>query len=111
MEEKDKVKFISKEDIEKVINSINEAEKRTNVSKDNSLDVNKVKEAISSFEGYTAQTIVGIISTACLLLPAGAIMAVIDMAKKAFTTKAMLEMSNMFDKELLNCNDAEDAKE
>ena len=111
MEEKDKVKFISEEDIEKVINSINEAEKRTNVSKDKSLEVNKVKEAISSFEGYTAQTIVGIISTACLLLPASGILEVIDLAKGAFKTKAILELTGMFGKECPDCNDAEDAKE
>lgn len=110
MEEKDKVKFISKEDIEKVINSINKVEKRTNVSEDKSLEVDKVKEVISSLEGYTAQTIVGIISTACLLLPASGILAVIDLAKATFKTKAMLELVNMFG-ECPDCNDAEDAKE
>ena len=111
MEEKDKVKFISKEDIEKVINSINEAEQRTNVSEDKSLDVNKVKEVISSFEGYPTYTVVGILTTALLLLPASNILTVTSMAKKAFTTKAMLELTGMFGKECSDCNDAEDDKE
>lgn len=111
MEEKDKVEFISKEEIEKVINTINEVWQKSNVYEDNSIYINKVKEGISSLEGCTITTVVGILSTACLLLPAGAIMAVIDMAKKAFTVKAMIEMANMSDKECSDCNDAEDTKE
>lgn len=111
MKEKDKVEFISKEEIEKVINTINEVGQKSNVYEDNSTCINKVKEGISSLEGCTINTVVGILSTACLLLPAGAIMAVIDMAKKAFTVKAMLEIANMSDKECSDYNDAEDTKE
>lgn len=111
MEEKDKVEFISKEKIEKVINTINEVGQKSNVYEDNSIYINKVKEGIRSLEGCTITSVVGILSTACLLLPASAIMIVIDMAKKAFTVKAMLEMANMSDKECSDCNDAEDTKE
>lgn len=104
MEEKEKktVKTVSKEEIEKVINTLNEAEEKVGTG-DKSLDLAKVKEVISSFEGCTPQTIVGVCTTAFLLLPAGAIMAVIDMGKKAFTAKALGELMGMIGKECPDC--------
>lgn len=102
MEEKDKVKLISKEEIEKVINTLNEAEEEIGTG-GKSLDFAKVKEIISSFEGCTPQTIVGVCTTAFLLLPAGAIMAVIDTGKKVFTAKALGKFMGMIGKECPDC--------
>lgn len=104
MEEKEKktVKTVSKEEIEKVINTLNEAEEKVGTG-DKSLDLAKVKEVISSFEGCTPQTIVGVCTTAFLLLPAAAIMAVIDMGKEAFTAKALGELMGMIGKKCPYC--------
>lgn len=112
MEEKEKktVEILSKEMVEKVINSINEAEAVAPVQEGSNLDMNKVKEVISSLEGCTAHTVVGILSTALLLLPAGAIMAVMDMGKKAFTAKALGELMGMVKAKCPDCECSEDAE-
>lgn len=102
MEEKDKVKLISKEEIEKVINTLNEAEEKIGTG-GKSFDLAKVKEVISSFEGCTPQTIVGVCNTAFLLLPADAIMTVIDTGKKVFTVKALGKLMGMIGKECPDC--------
>lgn len=100
--EKVTVETISKEEIEKVINTLNEAEEKVGM-KDKRLDFRKVKEIISSFEGCTPQTVVGALATAFLILPADAIMAVIDIGKKAFTAKALGELMGMIGKECPDC--------
>ena len=74
------------------------------------LDMNKVKEVISSLEGCTAHTVVGILSTAFILLSAGAIMAVMDMGKKAFTSKALGELMGMVKAKCPDCECSEDAE-
>ena len=104
MEEKEKVtvETISKEEIKKVINTITEAEEKVGMS-DKKLDLGKVKEVISNFEGCTPQTVVGALTTALLLLPAGGIMAVIDMSKEALTAKFMSELIGTIGKESHNC--------
>lgn len=99
------MEIISKEEIEKVVNTITEAEEQCPMEGDKNMDLGKVKDVISSFEGCTPHTVVGALTTALLLLPAGAIMAVLDMGKKAFTAKAMSELMGMFKEK------AEDSKE
>lgn len=104
MEEKEKVtvETISKEEIEKVINTITKAGEEVDMN-NKELDLVKVKEVISNFEGCTPQTVAGALATALLLLSAGGIMTVIKMGKKAFATKAMSELMGMIDKESHNC--------
>lgn len=104
MEEKEKVtvETISKEEIEKVINTITKAGEEVDMN-NKELDLVKVKEVISNFEGCTPQTVVGALATALLLLPAGGIMAVIKMGKEALAAKAMSELMGMVDKEYNNC--------
>lgn len=103
MEEKKTVEIISEEMVEKVINTLNEAEKKAPVAEDSNLDMNKVKEVIKSLAGCTPHTIVGIITTSLLLLPAGAIMAVLDMGKQALKAKAMAAIMDMIGKECPDC--------
>lgn len=96
MEEKEKkTEIISKEEIEKVIENLNQAEEKCPVEEDSKLDLTKVKETISSFEGCTPQTVVSILSTSFLVLPAGAIMAVLDMGKQALRAKALQELMKL----------------
>ena len=104
MEEKEKVtvETISKEEIEKVINTITEVEEKTGMN-NKEVDLVKVKEVISNFEGCTLHTVVGALATALLLLPAGGIMTVIKMGKEALAAKAMSELMGMIDKECNNC--------
>lgn len=103
MEEKEKVtvETISKEEIKKVINIITEAEEKVGIS-DKKLDLGKVKEVISNFEGCTPQTVIGALAPALLLLPAGDIITVIDMGKKAFAAKAISELIGTIGKKFLN---------
>ena len=110
MEEKDKVKIISKEMVEEVIDSLNKAEAAAPEKVDNNLDMNKVKEVISSFEGCTSHTIVGIFCSAFLLLPAGAIIAVVDMGEKVFKVKALKELKDRVEAELPDCECSKDAE-
>lgn len=100
---KEETEIISKEEIDKVINVLNEAEKES-IAEDEKLSITKVKEVISDFEGHTTQTIVGILNTAFLLLPVGAIMAVMDMGKKAFLAKFTVELGKSINKECSDCN-------
>lgn len=96
------VKTVSKEEIEKVINTLSETEVK--YPEDAKLNIAKVKEVISNFEGCTPHTVVGVCTTALLLLPTGTIMAVIDMAKKAFAAKAMSELAGIIGKDCPDCN-------
>lgn len=96
MEEKEKeVEIISKEEIEKVVNSINEAKEKCPVEEDSNLDLDKVTEAVTNLEGCSVQTVMGILVTSMLLLPADAIMEVLTMGKKAFKAKALSELMGM----------------
>lgn len=99
MEEKDKVELISTEDVEKVVATLGEAQNKFTEVEDSNIDLNKVKELVSNFEGVTVHTAVATLATSFLLLPAGAIMAVMDMGKKAFTAKALAEVMKMMGKE------------
>lgn len=108
MEEKDRVKTISKEMIERLINSFNRAEKEIPIQEEKNLDRNKVKEIISNLEGCSPHTVVCILSTACVLLPTDAIMTVISLAKNALTVKAMTELVNIFGNEYHNYNNIEE---
>ena len=108
MEEKDRVKTISKEMIERVINSFNRAEKEIPIQEESNLDRNKVKEIISSLEECSPSTVVCILCTACILLPTDAIMEGINLAKKALTVKAMTELVNILGNEYSNYNNIEE---
>lgn len=99
MEEKEKkVEIISKEEIEKVVNCINEAKEKCLVEEDSNLDFDKVTEAVTNLEGCSAQTVVGILTTSMLLLPAGAIMVVLTMGKKALRAKTLSELMDIVKK-------------
>lgn len=99
MEEKEKkVEIISKEEIEKVVNCINEAKEKCLVEEDSNLDLDKVTEAVTNLEGCSAQTVVGILTTSMLLLPAGAIMVVLTMGKQALRAKALSELTDIVKK-------------
>lgn len=96
MDEKEKkVKIISAEMIDKVINSIEDAKKEHPELKQGNIDLEKAKEALKSLKDCTVQTVVGVVSTAFLLLPAGAIMACLDMGKQVFEAKALSEVMKM----------------
>lgn len=93
MEEKEKkVKIISKEEIEKVVNHINEAKEECLVEEGSNFDLDKVTEAVTNLEGCSAQTVVGILTTSMLLLPARAIMVVLTMGKQALRAKTLSEI-------------------
>lgn len=95
-ETKKPVEIISKEEMEKALNTINEAEKTCTEDLDSKIDFTKVKEVLSSLEGCTAHTVVTTISAAFVLLSAGAIMATLDIGKKAFEAKALMQLKDMF---------------
>ena len=107
MEEKKTVEIISEEMVEKVINNLNEAEEKAPVAEDSNLDMNKVKEVIKSLAGCTPHTIVGIITTSLLLLPAGAIMAVLDMGKQALKAKTLSAIIGLMGEACPDCKAAE----
>lgn len=69
------------------MSTINEAEKTCTEGPDSKIDFTKVKEVLSSLEGCTAHTAVAIISTAFILLPAGAIMATLIWARRLLQPK------------------------
>lgn len=99
MEEKEKkVEIISKEEIEKAVNRINEAKEKCLVKEDSNLDLDKVTEAVTNLEGCSAQTVVGILTTSMLLLPAGAIMVVLTMGKQVLRAKALSELMDIVKK-------------
>ena len=102
-----KTEIISKEEIEKVLETLNQAEEKCPVDNDSNLDLAKVKETISSFEGCTPHTVVGILSTAFLILPASAIMAVLDMGKQALRAKALSEFMKMVGENCPACSEKE----
>ena len=58
-------------------------------SNESRIDFDKAKEVLRSFEGISVQTAVAILSTALLLLPLGAIAAVLDMGKSAIRAKTL----------------------
>lgn len=98
MEEKEKkVEIISKEEIEKVVNCI-KAKEKCLVEEDSNLDLDKVTEAVTNLEGCSAQTVVGILTTSMLLLPAGAIMVVLTMGKQVLRAKALSELMDIVKK-------------
>ena len=99
MEEKE-AKVISKKEIEKVINVICKAEKEASNDKDDNIDFEKFKQLINSLEGCNSPTVVAVIVATLTMIPAGCIMAIIDMAKKAFAAKAMAELASQFKKEV-----------
>ena len=94
-ETKKPVEITSKEEMEKMLNTINEAEKACTEDPDSKIDFTKVKEVLSSLEGCTAHTVVATISTAFILLYAGAIMATLDIGKEAFAAKALMQLKDM----------------
>lgn len=96
MEKKEKeVKIISKEEIEKVVNSINETKEKCPVEEDSNLDLDKVTEAVTNLEGCSVQTVMGILTTSMLLLPAGEIRAVLTMGKQTLRAKVLSELMGM----------------
>lgn len=99
MEEKE-AKVISKEEIEKVINVICEVEEEVSDDKDNNIDFEKSKQLINSLEGCNSKTVVAVIIATLTMIPAGGIMAIINMAKKTFAAKAMEELTSLFKKEV-----------
>lgn len=110
MEEKEKHEPISKEMVEKVINSLTKAVAAVPVQEDSNFDLNKVKEVINSLEGCTADTVICILSSAFLLLPAEAIKTVIDMGKRTFVGKALKEIMDIAKTECPDCECSEDTK-
>ena len=97
MDEKEKktVETISAEMIDEVINSIKKAEEEHPELKAENTDTEKVKEVLESLKGCTAHTVVGVVSTAFLLLPAGAIMACLNMGKQALSAKVLSGIMRM----------------
>lgn len=91
MKEK-KEEIISKEEIEEVVNHINEAKKKCPVKEDSNLDLDKVTEVVTNLEGCSVQTVMGILATSMLMLPAGAIMAVLTVGERALRAKALSEL-------------------
>lgn len=99
MEEKE-AKVISKEEIEKVINVICEVEEEVSDDKDNNIDLEKSKQLINSLEGCNSKTVVAVIIATLTMIPAGGIMAIINMAKKTFAARAAAELASLFKKEV-----------
>lgn len=58
-------------------------------AKESGIDFEKAKEVLKSLEGASVHTVVAILSTALLLLPLGAIAAVLDMGKSAIRAKTL----------------------
>lgn len=93
-----KVEIISAETVDKVINSIKETKEEHPEFKDGNTDLEKVKEVLGSLKDCTAHTVMGVVTTALLLLPAGAIIACLDMGKQALRVRALSELVEMVGK-------------
>lgn len=89
----EKEDLILDEDIQNVIESVAAVDNTDNPN----IDKDKVIEHIKSYKGLNTYTVAAIISTATLLLPAGAIMAVRGAAEKAFSIKALAELSKVLE--------------
>ena len=99
MEENEKkVEIISKEEIEKVVNHINEAKEECLVEEDSNLDLDKVTEAVTNLEGCSAQTVVGILTTSTHQPPAGAILVVLPRGNQALRAKPLSEPMDLVKK-------------
>lgn len=100
MEEKKTVEIISKEDVERLIATLNEAEVAHPEikSEDVHVDTDKVKEVVASLEGCTVHTVVAVLSTAMILLPTGAVAAVLDMGKSTLKARAFSMLAQMLGK-------------
>lgn len=96
MKKKETPEIISKEDVKKLVESLENAQKEhPEMDKETNVDTDKVKEVIASFEGCTVHTATIIITTAMLLLPAGAILAALDMGKSALKMKAITMLGDL----------------
>lgn len=107
MKEKDKVETISPETVDVVINSIKQAKEEHPEIKD--IDTEKIKEVIESLRGCTVQTVVGVISTAFLLLPAGAIMSCLNMSNSALKVKMATDLRELMGK-CFKCSEEDTAE-
>lgn len=87
-----KTETISKEMIEKALKAINSAEKECHVDSNSPFDVSKVKEAVSSFEGCSVETVLGIISVVFLFLPINAIMTALCLGKQSLKERSISEL-------------------
>lgn len=88
----EKSEIISKEEVERVLKSLNKVEEEHPADNDSKLDFARVKETISSFEGCPVQTVVGVSSTTLLLLPSSALAIVLDMGNQILKAKLFSEL-------------------
>lgn len=102
--EEKKVEVISKEDIERLLESIDEAHEKHNIEEATGVDLSKVKEVLSGLEGCSVYTVISLLSTAMLLLPTKGITVVLEMGKDALKTKFITEFAKMM-------GNTEDSKE
>lgn len=86
--------------MEKLIKTLNEAEVAHPElkSEETAIDTEKIKEVVAGLEGCTVHTVVSLLTTAMLMLPAGAVMAVIDMGKSTLKMKALGMLAKMMGK-------------
>ena len=90
---KESIKIIPKEEFEKALKALDRAEKDCQEEDLTNINFQEVKEYILTLEGKSTSTVVGIVTTALLLLPTGAVLAVLDNGKKIFSAKAMIDLS------------------
>lgn len=85
--------IISKEQIESVNETVDKAATvcQEKVG-DPKIDYERVKQTLNSFEGMNIHTAIAVITTAMVLLPAGAILSINKMGERAFKAKALSEI-------------------
>jgi hypothetical protein len=96
MEEKKPVETILKEDVERLLETLDKTEKTSEIEEEG-VDIPKVKEFIASLEGCSAHTVVTTLATAMLLLPVGAVMVVLDMGKSTLKARALGMFARLID--------------
>lgn len=93
MGKKEREEIISKEQIEDINETIDKAaEACSTKEEEQKIDFEKVKDTLRSLEGVNVHTVMSILTTAMLLLPAGAILTVNKMGGQAFKAKAFSEI-------------------
>lgn len=96
MEKKEKEEIITKEQIEGINETIDKAAGACSTKEEGQkIDFEKVKDTLRSLEGMNVYTVISILTTAMLLLPAGAILAVNKMGQQTFKAKALSELLKM----------------
>lgn len=93
---KEPIKVISKEEIDRLVDSTNKTkqENKAELEARGTVNIDKIIEVIKSLEGETVDTVTLVCSTLTILLPAANIHTLVECARESLVTACLKELGD-----------------